>query len=139
MRPARSILAAALLLACGPAFAQEKPEVAPREPVFFLDKGRQRGTAPAAFRQFEKITNGKLRPNALPFRVQFIPVARDQLLPKLAAGYGDLAVANLTITPERRKLVDFSAPVLSDVREIVVTGPNSPAVASVDDLSGRQV
>jgi len=171
MRPARSILAAALLLACGPAFAQEKPEAAPREqhelptdiprqtgdwdailkrrvlhvlvapgkPVFFLDKGRQRGTAPAAFRQFEKITNGKLQPNALPFRVQFIPVARDQLLPKLAAGYGDLAVANLTITPERRKLVDFSAPVLSDVREIVVTGPNSPAVASIDDLSGQQV
>ena len=171
MRPARSILAAALLLACGPAFAQEKPDAAPREqhelptniprqtgdwdailkrrvlhvlvapgkPVFFLDKGRQRGTAPAAFRQFEKITNGKLQPNALPFRVQFIPVARDQLLPKLAAGYGDLAVANLTITPERRKLVDFSAPLLSDVREIVVTGPNSPAVASIDDLSGRQV
>ncbi len=171
MSLARSILAAALVLACGSAFAQEKPGEAPREqhelptdlprltgdwdailkrrvlrvlvspgkPVFFLDKGRQRGTAPAAFRQFEKIANGKLEPKGLRLRVQFIPVARDQLLPKLMAGYGDLAVANLTITPERRKLVDFSVPVLSEVREIVVTGPNSPAVASVDDLSGRQV
>jgi membrane-bound lytic murein transglycosylase MltF len=113
--------------------------VAPGKPVFFLDKGRQRGTAPDAFREFEILVNRKLKSKALRFHVSFIPAARDQLIPKLAAGYGDLAVANLTVTPARAKLVDFSAPILSDVREIAVTGPNSPAVANVDDLSGKEV
>ncbi len=37
-----------------------------------------------------------------------IPVARDQLLPGLVAGKGDIAAGNITITPERRKLVDFT-------------------------------
>ena len=69
----------------------------------------------------------------------FIPVRRDQLLPGLAAGKGDIAAANLTITPERRKLVDFSAAGMTNVSEVVVSGPASPQVASVDDLSGKEV
>jgi membrane-bound lytic murein transglycosylase MltF len=72
-------------------------------------------------------------------RVVFIPVHRDQLLPGLAAGRGDMAAANLTITPERQKRVDFTAAGLSNVSEVVVSGPASPKVASVDELSGKQV
>jgi len=45
--------------------------------------------------------------------VVFIPLRRDQLLPGLAAGKGDIAAANLTITPERQKLVDFTVAGLS--------------------------
>ncbi len=63
---------------------------------------------------------------------------RDKLLPALAAGKGDIAAANLTITPERQKLVDFTIAALGNVSEVVVTGPASPAVASVDDLSGKE-
>ena len=51
---------------------------------------------------------------------------RDQLLPSLIAGKGDIAAANLTITPERLQLVDFTPPIRTDVREILVTGPASP-------------
>ena len=69
----------------------------------------------------------------------FIPVRRDQLLPALAAGKGDIAAANLTITPERQKLVDFTAAGMSNVSEVVVSGPASPKVASLDDLSGKEV
>jgi membrane-bound lytic murein transglycosylase MltF len=113
--------------------------VVPGKPLFFVDKGKQRGTAPDAFHEFEKVVNARLKSKALRLRVQFIPVARDQIIPKLVNGYGDLAVASLTITPARQKLVDFSLPVVTDVGEIVVTGPGSPAVASVDDLSGKEV
>jgi len=113
--------------------------VVPGKPVFFVDKGKQRGTAPDAFYEFEKAVNARLKSKALRLRVQFIPVARDQIIPKLVNGYGDLAVAGLTITPERQKLVDFSIPVVTDVGEIVVTGPNSPAVESIEDLSGKEV
>ncbi len=85
------------------------------------------------------IAEGKLKNKNLKVRVVFIPVHRDQLLPGLAAGRGDMAAANLTITPERQKRVDFTAAGLSNVNEVVVSGPASPKVASVDELSGKQV
>ncbi len=94
----------------------------------FHDKAAQRGTVVDLFRAFEDELNRKLAADKrlknknLKVRVVFIPVARDELLPGLVAGKGDIAVANLTITPERRKLVDFSAPIFSHVNEVVVTG-----------------
>ena len=54
-------------------------------------------------------------------------------------GKGDIAAANLTVTPERQKLVDFTPPILTDVREVVLTGPQSPPVATLDDLAGKEV
>jgi membrane-bound lytic murein transglycosylase MltF len=112
---------------------------------YFVDKGVQRGIAVDYFAVFENELNKKLaaekklKDKNLKVRVVFIPVRRDQLLPELAAGKGDIAAANLTVTPERQKLVDFSGAGLSNVREIVVSGPASPKVASLDDLSGKVI
>jgi membrane-bound lytic murein transglycosylase MltF len=110
---------------------------------YFVDKGAQRGLTHDAFRIFEDDLNKQLakerKQKHLKIRVLFIPVARDQLLPALVAGKGDIAAANLTVTPERQKLVDFSAPVYADVSEVAVTGPASPAVKSVQDLAGKEV
>ena len=36
-------------------------------------------------------------------------------------------------------LVDFAVPHTSDVRELVVTGPASPVVSTLDDLAGHEV
>ena len=69
----------------------------------------------------------------------FIPVHRGDLLQALVAGKGDIAASNLTITEERERLVDFSAPAYRNVSEVVVSGPASPAVSSVDDLAGKEV
>jgi membrane-bound lytic murein transglycosylase MltF len=68
-----------------------------------------------------------------------IPVARDELIPRLLAGEGDIAAGQLTVTAERRKIVDFSDPAATGVREVLVTGPEGPSVASLDDLSGKEV
>ena len=112
---------------------------------YFLDRGVQRGIVVDYFRVFENELNkklaaqNKLKDKNLKVRVVFIPSRRDQLLPGLAAGKGDIAASNLTITPERQKLVDFSAAGLSHVSEVVVAGPASPNVASLDDLSGQDV
>jgi membrane-bound lytic murein transglycosylase MltF len=112
---------------------------------YFVDKGVQRGIAVDYLRIFENELNkklaadNKLKDKNLKVRVVFIPVRRDQLLPALAAGKGDIAAANLTITPERQKQVDFSGAGLSNVSEVVVTAPTSPKVASLDDLSGKDV
>jgi membrane-bound lytic murein transglycosylase MltF len=113
--------------------------------IYFLDKGVLRGTAVDYVRLFEEELNKKLaaekklKNKNLKVRVVFIPVRRDQLLPALAAGKGDIAAAGLTITPERRKLVDFTVAGLSKVSEVVVSGPASPKVASLVDLSGKEV
>ena len=47
--------------------------------------------------------------------------------------------ASLTITPERQEVVDFSDPYLTEVDEIVVSGPESPSIASLDDLAGQEI
>jgi membrane-bound lytic murein transglycosylase MltF len=112
---------------------------------FFIDKGILRGATYDALRLFEDTLNKQLaakRPPTqkhLKVRVVFLPVARDQLLTALAAGKGDIAAANLTVTPERQQLVDFTAPVYPGVSEVVVSGPSSPSVATVDDLSGKVI
>jgi len=54
-------------------------------------------------------------------------------------GKGDIAAANLTITAARLKTVDFSDPLLTGVKEIVVTGSSAPKLSSLDELAGREV
>ena len=110
-----------------------------------MDKGAQRGATHDLFHLFEEDLNKrlakeqKLKQKHLKVRVVFIPVARGDLIPALVAGKGDIAASNLTITAERQKLVDFSSPVYPNVSEIVVSGPTSPAVSSLDDLAGKEV
>ena len=106
---------------------------------YFLDRGRQRGATYDFMHAFEDDLNRRLKTGHLRVNMVFIPVSRDELLPGLVAGRGDIAAANLTITDERREQVDFSDPIGTGVDEIVVTGPTSPAIARVEDLSGQEV
>jgi len=112
---------------------------------YFVDRGVPRGIVVDYFRVLEGELNKKLaadpkrKGSNLKMRVVFLPVRRDQLLSGLAAGRGDVAAANLTITPERQTLVDFTVGGLSNVSEVVVTGPASPTLAGLGDLSGQDV
>jgi membrane-bound lytic murein transglycosylase MltF len=106
---------------------------------YFVDKGTQRGLTYEFGRMFEDDLNKKLKKKHLRVHVVFVPVARDELIPALLQGRGDLAAANLTITPERLKQVDFTDPAIRNVSEIVVTGPGAEPIATAEDLSGREV
>jgi membrane-bound lytic murein transglycosylase MltF len=112
---------------------------------YTVDKGVQRGAAFDAGSLFVEDLNKKLakekklQQKHIKVRVLFIPVGRGELLPALAAGKGDIAMAGLGVTEERQKLVDFSSPVVPKVSVLVVSGPASPAISSVDDLAGKQV
>jgi membrane-bound lytic murein transglycosylase MltF len=112
---------------------------------YFVDKGIQRGITYDVFRLFERdlneqlVKSKKLKKKHINVRVVFIPVHRGDLLRALASGKGDIAASNLTVSEERQKLVDFSAPVYRNVSELVVSGPASPAVSSLDDLAGKEV
>jgi membrane-bound lytic murein transglycosylase MltF len=106
---------------------------------FFLDGGTQRGITADALSEFEKALNQELKLGRRSLQVAAIPVLRNQLIPFLEEGRGDVAIASLTITPERAQRVDFSVPAARDISEVVVTGPSSPAITSLDDLSGKRV
>ena len=113
--------------------------------IYFSDKGAQHGIAVDYARLFEEELNKKmaaekkLKHKHMKVQMVFIPVRRDELLPGLIAGKGDIAAAALTITPGQQKLVDFTAAGLSNVSEVVVSGPASPTVANLADLSGKDV
>jgi membrane-bound lytic murein transglycosylase MltF len=106
---------------------------------YFLDQGRQRGISHDLLKEFEKFVNKKYKTKTLKFHVVFIPVPRDKLISDLIDGLGDIAVANLTITPQRLKHVDFSNPMLTGVKELLVTGPAAPPLSAVDDLAGQEI
>ena len=111
--------------------------------LYFNDKGRERGIAADAVRGFERWIN-KTYSKQLgkrPITVFIIPTTREKLLSGVSQGRGDIAVGNLTNTEERRKTVDFvSLPdQIMSVKELVVTGPKSPSITTVDDLAGKTV
>jgi membrane-bound lytic murein transglycosylase MltF len=109
---------------------------------FFNDKGRERGISAEIMRDFESYLNKKYAKEfgKRPLTIYLIPTTFDKLFSGLEAGLGDIAAGNLTVTEERLKRVDFVAPVdRKPVRELIVTGPTSPAIATLDDLSGKTV
>ena len=69
----------------------------------FVDRGTQHGAVYEAFRLFEEYRNKRKTRYGRQVHVLFVPVARDDLIPALLDRRGDMAAANLTITPERLK------------------------------------
>jgi membrane-bound lytic murein transglycosylase MltF len=104
---------------------------------YYLDEGRGRGMVAEMGTAFEQYLNARLGRDHVKVHVAIIPVARNQLVPALVAGRGDLIVAGMTITEARREGVDFSIPASKPLNEILVTGPAAPPLASLDDLAGR--
>ena len=107
--------------------------------MYFVDNGVQRGVVYEHLKMFEDTLNKKLKTGNLKVNVVFVPLRRDLLLPALVDGKVDVVSALLTVTPERRALVDFSNPTARNVNEIVVTGPGAPTIVTIDDLSGQEV
>ena len=106
---------------------------------YYLEGPQEKGITYEWFKQFEDSVNAKLATKHLRVHVVFIPVARDQLIPALLNGRGDIAAAGLTITPERGRLVDFSDPVTRELSELLVTGPSAPQIDTIEDLAGHKI
>lgn len=110
--------------------------------LYYVDKGRERGLGAELVRDFERWVNQTCAQQLgkRPLTVYIVSATRDQLLSDLNEGRADIAIGNLTVTEERLKQVDFVAPDEKVVnKEIVVTGPSSPIITTVDDLSGKTV
>jgi len=114
--------------------------VVPYSPtLFFEDKGTIYGTAANGAQLFEEWVNKTFALRARPLTVPLTPVSRDRLFDALLSGDGDIAAGDITITEELRQKVAFSAPVIGNVREIVVTREDVPELYSAEALSGKEV
>jgi membrane-bound lytic murein transglycosylase MltF len=108
--------------------------------LYYNDKGIERGITAELVREFERYLNRKYQTGKRPLTVYIVPTTRDQLLPKLTAGMGDIAAGNLTVTSERSEVVDFAGVDQKHaVSELVVTGARAPKITSVEQLAGVTV
>lgn len=113
--------------------------VSPTRTDFFLDRGQPKGFAHDLLTAYRDNLVKSLGKHDRKLTIVFVPVPFDQLIPALLAGKGDVIASNFTITPERAKLVAFSDPYITDVTEVIVSGPGSPKIDSLDGLSGREL
>jgi membrane-bound lytic murein transglycosylase MltF len=108
--------------------------------LYAVDKGVPQGIVQEIAAMLEQTLNKQLKTtSANKLYVVVIPTSRDALYESLAQGRGDIVVAGITVTPEFEKLVDFTIPTKEQVREIVVTGPGAPPLATAEDLAGQEV
>jgi len=109
--------------------------------LFFHTHGAQRGLTADAVEDFARWVNRRHRKvlGGRPITVVPIPVTRDRLISWVAEGRGDIAAGNLMITPRREQQVDFSTADKTGVFELVVSGPGSPGISELLDLSGKQI
>lgn len=106
---------------------------------YFFDGAQPRGASYDLAKLFETFINEKFKTKTLKIHVLVIPTAREDLLPLLAAGKGDLAVGNLTITDERLKKADFSDPLGKGIDEILVSRAGKDDLNSIFDLAGKKI
>lgn len=106
---------------------------------YYLDRGRPQGIYFDYVQALEQYLNRGLKNQADRIKLTVVTTRHSELLDGVAAGTGDLAVAGLTITEDRRKRVDFSDPLRVGVMEVVVTKDDVPDLKDVLDLSGRRI
>lgn len=107
--------------------------------LYFTDGPEQQGIVYDALRAFERRLAARAGQGMVAPKVVIMPTARDRLLPALHAGHAEIAIGGFTVTEARNQAVAFSHPTLADVHHIVVASRDEPPIASVDDLSGREV
>lgn len=106
---------------------------------FFYDNGQPMGVMYDTLRSLETYVNEKLKTGALKVEVTFIPVAPNQIETALTQGVGDVIAYASVISPERAQQVAFTVPLESDIKQVIVTGPDFGTVSSLQDLSGKEV
>jgi membrane-bound lytic murein transglycosylase MltF len=111
--------------------------------LYFNDRGRERGLAVELVRDWERYLNAKYAKvlGKRPLTIYIGPATRDKLLALLPQGLADVAIGNLTVTEERLEEADFvtGADGRRTVDEVIVTGPRSPELATLEDLAGKRV
>ena len=71
--------------------------------------------------------------------VLFKDFALESLADALALGQIDVAAAALTVTPERRAIIDFSQPYFASTEGILAQADDAGSITKVADLAGKRI
>ena len=83
------------------------------------------------------VETARLLAKDLGVELEIVPTTGANRIPFLQTGKADVVVSSLSVTPEREKVVDFSAP-YAQIKS-VVAAPRAVAVKSFADLAGKRV
>jgi polar amino acid transport system substrate-binding protein len=137
----RTCLAAALLAATAQAAFADKFDdikkagkiriaVAMGSPLYsFADANMQ----PAG----SDVETAQLLAKDLGVQMEMIPITNAARIPTIQANKADIDVADLSITDERKKVIDFSKPYA--VITIILAAPKSVAIKGYEDLTGKRI
>jgi membrane-bound lytic murein transglycosylase MltF len=113
--------------------------VIPSRSGFFYDKGQPHGIYYEAFDEFQRFVNSKYKSRSLKINVTYLPVRLEQLEQGLLQGMGDVIGFPLIVTPERQQVALFTTAIHPNVKQVIVTGPKLAQIATLEDLSGKEV
>ncbi len=88
-------------------------------PFEYIENGQFVGFDMDLIREIAKIAG---------FEVKFVDMSFDSLIPALRAGQIDIAIAGMTITDERKQIVDFSIPYWTADQSIIVTADSELSI-----------
>jgi membrane-bound lytic murein transglycosylase MltF len=106
---------------------------------FFETQKGKRGLEYDLLKAYESYLNRGPRQERYQTHLVFLVRPFEQLFAELLAGKGDLIASGLTITPERKALVDFTDPYIENVNEILVAHKDAPEIERLEDLAGQQI
>ncbi|NOZ85404.1 MAG: transporter substrate-binding domain-containing protein [Deltaproteobacteria bacterium] len=98
--------------------------------TYFLYRGEQKGFDYDLVKMLARDMKVRL--------AMIVPPSRDQLIPWLLQGKGDIIAASLTRTEERERQVLFTRPYLR-VEEVLVQNKSGPKVKTLEDLKGKEI
>ena len=110
--------------------------------IFVNDKGVQRGMSVEVAKALAKWTNSKYASQLAgrPIAVKLVPYPKEQLLATLTTGQADMALGDLGLYAPISNAKDYLLSHASKLeKEVLVTGPSSPSVTILADLSGHTV
>ncbi|MEO3813132.1 transporter substrate-binding domain-containing protein [Sphaerisporangium sp. B11E5] len=72
-------------------------------------------------------------------RIRWLEIKAGDQLTVLTNGRADLVVAHMSVTPERKRVIDFAGPYHVDFQDIAVRPADKGVIRDVRDLEGRRI
>ncbi len=105
---------------------------------YMVNKGKQYGVVYKTLVEIEEALNHKFARGKNAIKVIIIPVQEEELIKNLDEGYGDVVATALRQTDHLKKEIDFTAPYLSNAKQIIVS-QEGMSFQKEEDLAGKTV
>ena len=83
------------------------------------------------------VETARLLAKDLGVELEIVQTTGANRIPFLQTGKADIVISSLSVTPEREKVIDFSAPYAQILS--VIAGPKAVAIKGFEDLAGKRV